>query len=657
MSATVQNLAFTWDGAGNLKTRTDLQADKREEFDYDGLYRLTQSRRYATAIGTTASATDNFAYDTIGNLVNKGGAVGAYTFSNYNYGTRTGCTNTAIRPHAVYQVTVGAGTRRYCYDANGNLAAQTIASGTGTLKYDSSTWWVANLAKRISQGGGTSYSDFWYGAGRERIRQVAQKSATTSEATTYVGGLYEKFTRTVSGSPTTEYVHYIRGGDQAIAVVKRISGALQTRYLHRDHLGSVVALTDTTGAVIERYSYDAWGKRRDPATWVTPAAGTFSFDPSYTDRGYTGHEHIDHLGLVNMNGRVYDPEIGKFLSADPTTQYPESTQGWNRYSYCGNNPLSYTDPSGFSFWTSVMKVVGIVMQFVPGLQGWTLAWWQSMMMGFASGFLASGGNLKAGLMGAAGAALFAGTHFLADKFSLEAFSHSLLKGLAGGALQAAGGGEFKEGFLGAFAGGYLGEKFDGFGGATGSGGPADLVKRVVRDSVIGGVASRLGGGKFKNGAATAAFARLFNDELRFDGRRLRWVDDHGQVTAEWDAASGREGYQDPEYQALVDKGPIPEGQYVAKQGELQFIGNRSLLDMARAELGMTAWPGGESSWGSSRVWLQPDPGTNTLGRSGFSIHGGDVFGSAGCIDLAKAIPSFTGRFQNYGKDMRLTVKY
>ena len=141
-----------------------------------------------------------------------------------------------VRPHAVYQVTVGAGTRRYCYDANGNLLGQTLSAGTGAVKYHGASWWVANLAKRLAWGGGSVYSDFWYGAGRERIRQVAQKSASTSEATSYVGGLYEKFTRTVSGAPTTEHVHYVRAGGASIAVVKRTAGVLQTRYLHKDHL-------------------------------------------------------------------------------------------------------------------------------------------------------------------------------------------------------------------------------------------------------------------------------------------------------------------------------------------------------------------------------------------------------------------------------------
>jgi len=395
IGTTVQNLQFDWDKAGNLIERRDLQANKEEQFVYDGLYRLTQARLYATVGGATPSTTDNFTYDSVGNLTNKGGASGAHTFSNYNYGTRTGCANTVVRPHAVYQVTVGTATRRYCYDANGNLTHQTISAGSGTIQYDSATWWVANLAKRIAQGGGSVYSDFWYGAGRERIRQFAQKSASTSEATTYVGGLYEKFTRTVSGTPTTEHVHYVRGAGQAVAIVKRISGTLQTRYLHRDHLGSVVALTDAGGAVLERYSYDPWGKRRDAASWASPAPGTFSIDPAYSDRGYTGHEHIDHVGLINMNGRIYDPEIGRFLSADPTTQFPESTQGWNRYSYCGNNPLSYTDPSGFSFWKSLMKVVGIVMSvFAPQF---TMVW-QQMLWSFASGYLSSGGDLQGGLM-------------------------------------------------------------------------------------------------------------------------------------------------------------------------------------------------------------------------------------------------------------------
>lgn len=66
-----------------------------------------------------------------------------------------------------------------------------------------------------------------------------------------------------------------------------------------------------------------------------------------TDRGYTGHEMLDNLGLIHMNGRVQHPKIGRFLSADPFVTEPGSTQGWNRYGYVSNNPLTFIDPSGF----------------------------------------------------------------------------------------------------------------------------------------------------------------------------------------------------------------------------------------------------------------------------------------------------------------------
>jgi RHS repeat-associated protein len=88
-----------------------------------------------------------------------------------------------------------------------------------------------------------------------------------------------------------------------------------------------------------------WGKRRQ-ASWANLASPLY-FDTSITTRGFTGHEAIDQVGLVHMNGRVYDPELGRFLSADPFVQDAGNAQSWNRYSYVLNNPLSMTDPTGF----------------------------------------------------------------------------------------------------------------------------------------------------------------------------------------------------------------------------------------------------------------------------------------------------------------------
>jgi RHS repeat-associated protein len=91
------------------------------------------------------------------------------------------------------------------------------------------------------------------------------------------------------------------------------------------------------------YSFDAYGRRRDKDDW----SYTLTNEPAFfADRGFTGHEHLDQFGLINMNGRLYDPQVGRFLSPDNYVQAPGSTQGFNRYSYCLNNPLRYTDQSG-----------------------------------------------------------------------------------------------------------------------------------------------------------------------------------------------------------------------------------------------------------------------------------------------------------------------
>ena len=119
-------------------------------------------------------------------------------------------------------------------------------------------------------------------------------------------------------------------------------GVTNHQYVHRDPLGSVTALTsEADGSVTARFSYDAWGKRRDALNWALPAA------PTTEPRGYTGHEHLDDVGVIHMNGRVYSPALGRMLSPDPVTQAPEDGQNYNRYSYVYNNPLRFRDPSGF----------------------------------------------------------------------------------------------------------------------------------------------------------------------------------------------------------------------------------------------------------------------------------------------------------------------
>jgi RHS repeat-associated protein len=112
--------------------------------------------------------------------------------------------------------------------------------------------------------------------------------------------------------------------------------------MHSDHLGSVDAVTNVGGTVAERRSYEPFGQARSVDT-LEPISNANQLEHF----GFTGHEEDGELGLVNMRGRLYDPKLGRFLSADPFVQNPGHSQSWNRYSYIQNSPLNGTDPSGF----------------------------------------------------------------------------------------------------------------------------------------------------------------------------------------------------------------------------------------------------------------------------------------------------------------------
>ena len=111
-------------------------------------------------------------------------------------------------------------------------------------------------------------------------------------------------------------------------------------YVLKDHLGSMYA-TVTNGSV-DYYSFDAWGRERNPNTFLYDNVPSHSFS-----RGFCMHEHYRDFVLINMNGRMYDPLVGRMLSPDIEIQNPEYSQSYNRYSYCFNNPLRFTDPSGY----------------------------------------------------------------------------------------------------------------------------------------------------------------------------------------------------------------------------------------------------------------------------------------------------------------------
>jgi RHS repeat-associated protein len=142
------------------------------------------------------------------------------------------------------------------------------------------------------------------------------------------------------------------------------------KYFHTDHIGSVQVVTDQAGTVVERLSYDVFGKRRN--TNGLDDAGNITLGNQIKGqaphRGYTGHEMLEETALVHMNGRIYDPALGRVLSADPIIQAPFNSQSYNRYSYVMNNPLALTDPSGYNWITSALRgaIFGI-FSLVPSI--------------------------------------------------------------------------------------------------------------------------------------------------------------------------------------------------------------------------------------------------------------------------------------------------
>jgi RHS repeat-associated protein len=205
------------------------------------------------------------------------------------------------------------------------------------------TWYSFDKPKKINSG--SQSTEFWYGPDRARYRQEQRTSGSLDATIRYVGMLFEYEDYP---SATDIYRHFVHSGDRVVAVVERdASGSPSNskKYLHRDNQRSVTKVTNSSGTVIEALAFDAWGLRRDATDW-SPLASPFAGSHA-TERGYNGHEHLDTVGLIHMNGRVQDPLIGRFISADPYVQAPFSTQSHNRFSYVINNPASLIDPSGF----------------------------------------------------------------------------------------------------------------------------------------------------------------------------------------------------------------------------------------------------------------------------------------------------------------------
>ncbi|MEW6562799.1 MAG: NAD(+)--dinitrogen-reductase ADP-D-ribosyltransferase [Pseudomonadota bacterium] len=369
----VQNTSYKYDSLGNLKTRVDAVNGLTETYSYDNLNRILTAASLSGAVNTLNS----YSYNAIGNIVgqSKKDVTAGTIIYDYAYTYNTSGP-ASIRPHAVSAITgtvYGVTNPVYTYDANGSMLT---GAGRNVI------WTSFNMPAQMvgcPNGGATcSTVGFTYNPEHERVKETqADGSVVITLSPRYDTGLhFEKKTFNVKDPqtgaliPAVEYEHYLCAGGMMFGKyittttpaglpVTAQNGTvlvpvIQTEYYTKDHLGSIVAITDQTGAVTQRLSFDVFGKRRYPNGAADPN-GLLNNPDMY--HGYTGHEMLDAVGLIHMNGRIFDPAIGRFLSADPSIQAPGNIQSYNRYTYGWNNPYAGTDPSGFSWWTDVRGIV------------------------------------------------------------------------------------------------------------------------------------------------------------------------------------------------------------------------------------------------------------------------------------------------------------
>ena len=306
----MQNLSYGYDKFGNLASRKDNLRNLEETFHYDKMNRLTD-----IYLGTTHS---QIVYDPLGRMTDKQ-ADGQTVFANAAFAAAQGQPS---RPHAM-------------------TSAETV-EGVFPSALQEITYTGFDKVKTIAEGGNTLA--YTYGHDQQRIRMVENVGDIT-RTKDYVG-FCEFITEDDEENTTEKTITYLVGPYGVFAVVERQDNEETVHYILKDHLGSWTTITDSEGNVEQELSFDAWGNLRDPDTWTGYTVPELVEAPMF-DRGYTGHEHMTAFGLINMNGRCYDPLTSSFLSVDAYVQDPTSAQAFNRYAYCGHNPLRYTDPTGW----------------------------------------------------------------------------------------------------------------------------------------------------------------------------------------------------------------------------------------------------------------------------------------------------------------------
>ncbi|NQY08123.1 MAG: VCBS repeat-containing protein [Flavobacteriales bacterium] len=353
------------------------------------------------------------------------------------------------------------------------------------------------------------FVSFKYGTGNQRKKAVT-KLFNVAVQTKYYGSNYEKI---LEGESVTE-ITYVEGPDGLLGMWVAEDDDANWYYTNTDYLGSILQLVDENNEVIAEQNFDAWGRYRNTEEWTYEDVA--EDNPTWLTRGYTGHEHLNQFGLINMNARLYDARVARMLGTDNYIQNPIGTQGYNRYSYVHNNPLSYTDPSGES-------LVGIGIGIVTGgYQGYQIGKAKGATGRKLFGYTIAGAAIG-GVSSWAGGALVKGVG--QQSFLGSTLVGSALGGAAGGGISGAGfallaGNDVEEGFwdgaISGFAGGLAGGYIAGGEGAFLGGALSSAIGTARKDgskkeigmaALMGGLTG-LGSYQLQQGVAYLNYKKL-----------------------------------------------------------------------------------------------------------------------------------------------------
>lgn len=384
----VQNLTYTYNNTnGNITSRTDAVKNKSESFQYDGLDRLTSMQ----VSGLSVKQID---YSDNGNITQKTDA-GHYSYDNDKI-------NAVNKISAI----ITSSTQSEPCD---------ISEGAQYIEYT-----PFNQPSAIYE----DVNELHYTYGPDNQRSVALfKTNNVSTGDRLYLDNYE-INRSITGNnpPVVQnQIHYIAADDQLVCMMVKEGGTEKYYYIYNDNLGSILSITNESGTVVAEQNFDAWGRYRNPNTWEYISGATaLANNPVWLYRGYTGHEMLAQFDLINMNGRVYDPIIGRMLSPDNYVEDPYTVQGYNRYSYVINNPLKYDDPSGQIAPLVVFGIAALIGGGINVATHWSAitaggkfnvgAFFSAFGIGAGAGILGavSGGAASAAVITAMGGAAAAG---------------------------------------------------------------------------------------------------------------------------------------------------------------------------------------------------------------------------------------------------------